>query len=427
MLLYELMYCRVSDMEIQEFASAIRWLCDGLEPELPAGVLRSRLALLERLEGIVVSTKAEIHSRLTPPSPSPRPKPAPLPPAGGDGGGDPQPANRPPQRDPRDAKRAWILKLAPWFDAALKAGLVTVEHVDALALAVERLKPTHQPLLLALDTEILTAAKTQIPKVFAATLQALADRVLHRVPEDRIAEQRRDRSGRLYVNNAGMGCAYLQTDSDTHAEIETFIETEVQRRLREQPDPDITPEQVRADVIADLLRGQTASKTAGGAAGVLVITNPATLTNTPAPAPTTPAAATPATLNGKPITAGAAQRILCDRDLIAIIQGADPLELDAYRLQRLATDSQRAALAALYPTCPCCDTAFWRCEIHHADFWELGGTTNLDNLVPVCARLHHLLHDQHWRLELDPDRTIRLYRPDGTHHRTIPPPHANAA
>jgi hypothetical protein len=117
--------------------------------------------------------------------------------------------------------------------------------------------------------------------------------------------------------------------------------------------------------------------------------------------------------------------LLCDSEIYTIVRDGESVTLNAYRTSRLATPAQRAALAALYPTCPCCDTAFWRCEIHHLDPWgNDNGNTNLDRLLPVCTRLHHLVHDQHWRIELLPDRTIRLYRPDGTEHRLIPPPRA---
>jgi hypothetical protein len=129
-----------------------------------------------------------------------------------------------------------------------------------------------------------------------------------------------------------------------------------------------------------------------------------------------------ASVNGAPVTPAAAQRMACDRDLLAVVVGGEHQPLDVYRLQRLATDAQRAALAAIYPTCPCCDTAFWRCEIHHLDYWEHGGPTNIANLVPVCTKLHHLVHDQHWQLTIDPDRTLHLHTPEGKHHTTIPPP-----
>jgi hypothetical protein len=252
-------------------------------------------------------------------------------------------------------------------------------------------------------------------------VQQLADRVTGSSPEDRIARQRRNRRANLYENGDGLGCGYWQTDSDTQGEITEAIETEIQRRLREQRHPETTLEQLRADVIADLLRRKT-SAGSGGVTGVLVITDPTSLTNTPNP-PSSPSGPAP-TLNGRPITTGAAQRILCAADLHAVILNGEKMPLDVYRLQRLATDAQRAALAAIYPTCPCCDTGFWRCEIHHINFWEHGGDTNTANLIPVCGRLHHLIHDQHWRLTIDPDRTVHLHRPDGSLHSTIPPPHA---
>ena len=42
--------------------------------------------------------------------------------------------------------------------------------------------------------------------------------------------------------------------------------------------------------------------------------------------------------------------------------------------------------------------------------------TNLDNLLPMCERHHHHVHEGGWTLTLKPDRTITLRRPDGTLH-----------
>jgi hypothetical protein len=38
-----------------------------------------------------------------------------------------------------------------------------------------------------------------------------------------------------------------------------------------------------------------------------------------------------------------------------------------------------------------------RCEIHHIVPWELGGVTDLHDLLPVCSRHHHVLHELDWR------------------------------
>ena len=38
------------------------------------------------------------------------------------------------------------------------------------------------------------------------------------------------------------------------------------------------------------------------------------------------------------------------------------------------------------------------------------------NLLPLCTRHHHDVHEGGWHLTLHPDRTITLHRPDGTLH-----------
>ncbi len=55
--------------------------------------------------------------------------------------------------------------------------------------------------------------------------------------------------------------------------------------------------------------------------------------------------------------------------------------------------------------------------MHHVVPWEHGGPTDLDNLLPLCEREHHhLVHEGHWTLTLDHDRTVTIHRPDGTHY-----------
>ena len=70
----------------------------------------------------------------------------------------------------------------------------------------------------------------------------------------------------------------------------------------------------------------------------------------------------------------------------------------------------------MYRTCghPGCHVVFDRCDIHHVHAWERFGPTNLNNLIPLCSRHHHAVHEGGWTLILDPDRTITLRRPDST-------------
>ncbi len=55
-------------------------------------------------------------------------------------------------------------------------------------------------------------------------------------------------------------------------------------------------------------------------------------------------------------------------------------------------------------------------------FFRQSKRTVLSELVPISRRWHHLIHDDGWTLEMDPDRTLHLSQPDGTLFKTIAPP-----
>ena len=90
-----------------------------------------------------------------------------------------------------------------------------------------------------------------------------------------------------------------------------------------------------------------------------------------------------------------------------------PAALDLGRSQRLASAAQRRVLRALYPTCaiPGCEVRFGRTKMHHVWWWEHGGPTDLDNLLPICNRHHSAVHDHGWKLKLLPDRTLEITFP----------------
>lgn len=87
------------------------------------------------------------------------------------------------------------------------------------------------------------------------------------------------------------------------------------------------------------------------------------------------------------------RRWACTSAITPVIVGLDGTRLMLGRTTRLATADQRQALAALYRTCGCCDTPFDRCRIHHVDWWERGGATDIDKMAPLCPRCHHLAHE----------------------------------
>jgi hypothetical protein len=100
-----------------------------------------------------------------------------------------------------------------------------------------------------------------------------------------------------------------------------------------------------------------------------------------------------------------------------------PGTLDLGRSTRLANRAQRRVLRGLYATCavPGCAVRYDRTVMHHVRWWRNGGGTDLDNLLPVCSRHHHLVHEGGWSLTLHADRTLIIDLPDGTAMSTGPP------
>ncbi|MGE0308795.1 MAG: HNH endonuclease signature motif containing protein [Acidimicrobiia bacterium] len=93
-----------------------------------------------------------------------------------------------------------------------------------------------------------------------------------------------------------------------------------------------------------------------------------------------------------------------------------PGNLHQGRDARLANRAQRRALRAMYATCaiPGCSASVARCRIHHVRAWDDGGDTDIELLLPTCAKHHARIHAEGWQLELSADRTLRITLPDGT-------------
>ncbi len=106
------------------------------------------------------------------------------------------------------------------------------------------------------------------------------------------------------------------------------------------------------------------------------------------------------TAYGAPVPPSTLRRLCCGAVFQAIVVDPFTGELNVGRRYRTATQAQRTVLRALHSTCAvgACDTVFDLCHIHHILEWEHGGPTDLVNLVPLCWRHHHLVHEGGWSL-----------------------------
>jgi Domain of unknown function (DUF222) len=118
------------------------------------------------------------------------------------------------------------------------------------------------------------------------------------------------------------------------------------------------------------------------------------------------------------------RRIACIADVVPIVLDDNGVPIRLGRTTRLASRAQRRALRAMYPTCaiPGCAVASRYCQPHHVHWWRHNGTTNLENLLPLCSRHHHCVHEGGWGLALQPDHSFTITYPDGTIEH-VPTPH----
>jgi hypothetical protein len=112
------------------------------------------------------------------------------------------------------------------------------------------------------------------------------------------------------------------------------------------------------------------------------------------------------------------KRLCCDGSLVPVVEGADGTPLAVGRKQRIVSTPLKRALNARDRGCtfPGCPRRHYL-DAHHLEHWASGGETTRENLTLLCTYHHRLLHEGGFRVEREPDGTLRFTRADG---RVIP-------
>ena len=98
--------------------------------------------------------------------------------------------------------------------------------------------------------------------------------------------------------------------------------------------------------------------------------------------------------DGPGVPAGTSRRIACDSSIVAIKEDENGEPLSIGRRSRTIPPSMRRALRVRDKGCRfpgCTNTRF--VDGHHIKHWADGGETSLDNLIMLCRRHHHLVHE----------------------------------
>ncbi len=319
------------------------------------------------------------------------------------------------RRSVREAKavadRGVVCGLLPELHDALSAGTVSAGHVDAVARVASRLDDDARTELVGHAMSVLQWAQGMAVEAFERKVCRFG-RMLAR--DDGVGEHermRRQRSVRRWVDRQdGMCHTHITLDPEADARFSAALDAAVAAEQAKPDDEARTFDQLKADAFINLVTGARGGGRRSGE--ILAIVDHQTMVDG------LHARSVCETSDGLPLPPEAVRRMACDAGIIPVVLDGAGVVLDVGRSNRVASAGQRQSLRAMYRTCghPGCQVRFGDCEMHHVVEWIRAGPTNMANLLPLCSRHHHLVHEGGWHLTLDADRRITLTLPDGTVH-----------
>jgi hypothetical protein len=320
-------------------------------------------------------------------------------------------------------ERAGACAAIPELGAALADGATTGDRVDIVARACSGLNTTELTLLAGHGARLALAAGVQTASGFRKTVE----QVVRQIREDdglaRLEQQRRMARLQWFTDGDGMWCLNGRFDPATGARLQGTLRNAINRKYAAgtpdgcPTDPIEKQQHLAALALSDLLLGDDDTSATSTTPDVTVIIDAETLlTGHPHEGTVCDIG-----LAGYGLPIETIRRWTCIGTITPVIVAADGVRIMLGRETRIANRAQRRALRVLYRSCALCEVAFDNCQIHHVGWYSLGGLTNIDQLIPICNKHHHLVHEGGWQLHLAPDRTLTTTKPDGTVTTTGPP------
>jgi hypothetical protein len=124
---------------------------------------------------------------------------------------------------------------------------------------------------------------------------------------------------------------------------------------------------------------------------------------------------------GSHVSAETSRRLACDASRVVMRHDEEGRLLEVGARTRTIPPALRRALLHRDRSC-----RFPGCHVrvgqgHHVRHWAQGGPTTLGNLLLLCRRHHHAVHDEGYRVSRGPDGTLEFRRPDGRPLPEVPP------
>ena len=301
----------------------------------------------------------------------------------------------------RSLDAAEALDEMPRLRSAVDAGEVSLANAERLADAAQRTAPE------AVDSasDLLALARDLPPDRFAREASAWAQRHQPDNGHDDWLTKRRRRYLKTWKQQDGSVRLDGLLDPETGTRICNRLQSAAEELRRQDQQTARTGDgggegprswdQLRVDALDLLTSGAADAKGRDGSSGrpkaeIIVVADIGTLTG--------------ADLAGRgeipgagPVPPAVLQRIACDAHLTGLLF-ADGKPLHHGSTVRTATAKQWRALIARDRGCVGCGAEPARCQAHHIVPWAQTRRTDIDNLVLVCWKCHHNIHDHHWRV-----------------------------
>ena len=285
----------------------------------------------------------------------------------------------------------------------MESGRIPLANAKRLAEAVEKTTAAD----VESDTELLAKAESMRPEQFTREARRWA---ADRQADGGEADYRRLRARRcvrVWDSDDGMVRLHGEFDPVAGRRIGNRLRAEARRRYDADKKQAASDSQRRSfdQCMADALDALTAN-TAGGNAkpfadicvvahvdddtGKLIVELP----------------------DGARLPQAVLEEIACNARLTGVVYDRAGKPIWRVHSCRTATEAQRQILFALYGGCFHCGANPAMCQIHHIKPVSQGGSTKLENMVPVCWDCHNRIHHQDWYIRTSPDGQHTLHPPD---------------
>ena len=320
----------------------------------------------------------------------------------------------------RDAKAAEERDRAcatvPGFEDALADGDVSAEHVDVLARLTKGLSDEERLEVESASEQLLADAQGSAWNFERRLKLLIADIKARTRPHDDVEEAERQKAAstvkRWTDKDTGMKHTMISLDPLRDEQLHKVIDAKLAELRQDPANAKVPFEQLK---VMAVLAAVSAEAGAMGVAEVVIHTDAKTFCEG------RHADTLCETIDGVPVPVATMHRLLL----------RSSHHHRHRRRRRHRPPPHRTAARQPCPTpgarrdvldlcAPALHHRVLECRIHHVDWYENGGKTVIDNLLPFCEEHHHLVHEGRWNLTMTPDRTVTWTRPDGSTWITHP-------